>query len=102
MSVGAYAHGNNEHIQGTVTQITGNAITVQLANKTTKTVTVADLTKFERSGKKALVQDLKVGDRVVIDVEKGKLQALEVKFGAPAAKKAAAAKTAPAEQGHKN
>ena len=95
VTVGAYAHGDNEHIQGTVTQITASAITVQLANKTTKTVTVADHTTFEMSGKKATLQDLKVGNRVVVDVEKGKLEAHEVKFGPPPAKKA------PAEHAHK-
>ena len=95
VSVGAYAHNDNDHIKGTVTQITGNAITVQLADKTTKTVTVAERTAFEKSGKKAVLQDLKVGDRVVIEVKKGMLRAEEVRFGAPAA-----TPKAPAEHVH--
>ena len=90
MNVAIYAHGANDHIQGTVSQITDKAITVQLVNKTTKTVTVAGRTTFAKSGRRAGLIDLKVGDRVVIDVEKGKLEALEVKFGPPAAKTAAA------------
>ena len=88
LSVVAYAHGDKEHIQGTVTQISAKSITVQLANKTTKTVTVQADTAFKKSGKKATLQDLQVGDRVVIDVDKGKLEAEEVQFGPPAAKKA--------------
>ena len=90
-SVGAYAHGNNDHIQGTVAQIADKAITIQLANKTTKTVTLAAGTVFEKSGKRAALADLHVGERVIIDVEKGKLEAREVRFGPPPSKKAAAA-----------
>ena len=95
LSVVAYAHGDREHIQGTVTQISAKAITVQLANKTTKILTVQADTVFKKSGKHATLQDLQVGDRVVIDVDKGKLEAEEVQFGPPAAKKA------PAERAHK-
>ena len=96
LGVVAYAHGDKEHIQGTVTQISAKAITVQLANKTTKILTVQSDTAFKMSGKRATLQDLKVGDRVVIDVDKGKLAAEEVQFGPPAAKKA----PAPAEHAH--
>ena len=98
LSVVAYAHGDKEHIQGTVTQISAKAITVQLANKTTKILTVQADTAFKKSGKHAMFQDLKVGDRVIIDVDKGKLEAEEVQFGPPAAKKA----PAPSEHAHKN
>ena len=97
IGVVAYAHGDKEHIQGTVTQISAKSITVQLANKTTKTVTVQADTAFKKSGKRATLQDLQVGDRVVIDVAKGKLEAEEVQFGPPAAKKA----PAPVEHAHK-
>ena len=94
-SVPAWAHGSNEHIQGAVTAISAKAITVQLANKTTKTVTVTEHSTFVKSGKRATLQDLTVGDRVVIDVEKGKLEAEEVRFGPPPAKA-----PAPAAQAH--
>ena len=92
IAVGAYARGNKEHIEGTVTQLTDNAITVQLKNKTTKTLTVAEHTNFEweESGQRATLKDLRVGDRVVIEVEKGKLEAHEVNFGPPTANKAPA------------
>ena len=52
-SVTAYAHGGSEHIQGTVTAINAKAITVQSANKTTKTVTVTEHSTFVKSGKRA-------------------------------------------------
>jgi ribosomal protein S1 len=98
LTIAAYAHGNNDHILGVVSQISDAGITVQLANKTSKTVTLVAQTTFEKSGHPAALRDLKVGDRVVIDVEKGKLEAHEVKFGPPAAKKATAATTHQHEQ----
>jgi len=84
----AFAHGNNAHVRGVVTQISAQSITVQLANNTSKTLTLSPKTSFERAGKPAAMSDLKVGDRVVIDVPKNSSEALEVQFGA-AAKKAA-------------
>jgi hypothetical protein len=63
LNVGVYAHGNNDHIQGVVSQISDAGITVQLANKTSKTVTLAAQTTFEKSGRPAALRDLKVGDR---------------------------------------
>ncbi len=78
----AAAHGTNAHVRGTVTQVTAQSITVQLANNTTKTLTVSPKTTFARAGKTAALTDLKVGDRVVIDVPKDSSEALEVQIGA--------------------
>jgi hypothetical protein len=82
LSTTALAHGNNAHVRGVVTQISAQSITVQLANNTTKTLTLSPKTSFERAGKPASMSDLKVGDRVVIDVPKNSSEALEVQFGA--------------------
>jgi hypothetical protein len=78
----AFAHGNNAHVRGVVTQVSAQSITVQLADKTTKTLTVNAKTTFERAGKAAAMTDVKVGDRVVIDVPKNSSDALEVQIGA--------------------
>jgi hypothetical protein len=78
----AFAHGNNAHVRGVVTQVSAQSITVQLADKTTKTLTVNAKTTFERAGKAAAMTDVKVGDRVVIDVPKNSSEALEVQIGA--------------------
>jgi exosome complex RNA-binding protein Rrp4 len=89
LGTAAFAHGNNDHVRGVVTQISAQSITVQLANKTSKTLTLSAKTTFERAGKPAGMNDLKVGDRVVIDVPKNTSEALEVQIGAalkPAAK----------------
>jgi len=75
------AHGTNAHVRGVVTQVSAQSITVQLANNTTKTLTVNAKTTFARAGKPAAVTDLKVGDRVVIDVPKDSSDALEVQIG---------------------
>jgi hypothetical protein len=78
----AFAHGNNAHVRGVVTQVSAQSITVQLADKTTKTLAVNAKTTFERAGKAAAMTDVKVGDRVVIDVPKNSSDALEVQIGA--------------------
>lgn len=97
LGVAAYAHGGHDHIRGTVAQINGQSVVVQTTAKATKTVTVVADTKFEKSGKPALFSDLKVGDRVVIDVPEGKLTAEEIQIGTATT----AAKAAPAEHAHK-
>lgn len=78
------AHGNNDHVRGTVSHVSETAIVVQTTDKQPKTLTLATTTTFERSGKPATLKDLKVGDRVVVDVPKGTLAAELIKFGAPA------------------
>ena len=99
LSVSAYAHGGFEHLRGTVTQITATTLTIEIMNKSTKststkTVTLADHTTFEKSGKPAELKDLKVGDRVIVEVPEGKSEAHIVKFGAPPPKSTAPANPA--------
>lgn len=81
LAVPAFAHGTNAHVRGVVTQVTAKSVTVQLADNTTKTLTLSAKTTFERAGKAAAMTDLKVGDRVVIDVPKNSSEALEVQIG---------------------
>src|ERR1700737_665970 len=80
----AFAHGGNEHVRGIVTQISAQSITVQTADKATKTLTVTDKTTFQRSGKAAHLEDVKVGDRVVVDVPQKTTNALLIQIGATA------------------
>src|SRR5712692_2454967 len=80
----AFAHGGNEHVRGVVTQISAQSITVQTSDKATKTLTLTDKTTFRRSGKAAHLADVKVGDRVVIDVPEKTTSALLIQIGAPA------------------
>lgn len=85
-TVAAFAHGDEQHIMGTVTAISGNSITVHTTAKPPKDVTVLVVasTQFVRSGAAASLQDLKVGDRVVIHAKPNadkKLEASMVEFG---------------------
>lgn len=88
----AFAHGDNDHVRGVVTAITPQSITVQTQGKATMTLAVTGKTVFEKSGARAQLADLKVGDRVVVDVPKSAKTATKeaelVRFGA--AKKAPA------------
>ena len=65
-----FAHGKGQHVMGTVTAMTDNSITVKTTAKDPVTVyTMAD-TKYEKDGAAASMNDLKVGDRVVIHATK--------------------------------
>src|SRR5262245_41088397 len=88
-----FAHGGNDHVRGVVTAVSAQSIAVQTtAPKATKTLTLSPKTIFKIGGKTARLSDLKVGDRVVVDVPEGKTEALEVQIGtAPQAAKAAPA-----------
>ena len=86
-AAGLWAHGGEEHVIGTVTQVSANSIVVKTAAKAPVTVAVAPATKFIKSKAAARVTDLSVGDRVVIHAVEGadeKLVADTVEFGAAA------------------
>ena len=93
----AFAHGDAVHVKGTVTQINGKSVTVQPVSKGAKAVTftVADHTEIDRGTKVASLADLKVGDRVVVEIPKGKTEAESIKIGAAVTAKPAAAGAAP-------
>lgn len=79
----AFAHGNEEHVIGTVASISKTSITVHTTKNETKEVAITDKTTFEsQKGSPAKAEDVKVGDRVVIHADKQgeKLVAHVVKF----------------------
>ena len=80
----ALAHGKEKHVMGTVTGIGQNSITVETTAQKTVTVNVSEKTKFTKSGEPASLNDLKVGDKVVIHAGQSgdKLVATQVQFGA--------------------
>src|SRR2546428_11269828 len=84
-----FAHNGVEHMRGTVTQITDQGITIATPERQTKTIRLLGATTFLKSGAAATLKDLKVGDKVVVDVVmKGQdMTAQSVKFGATAATK---------------
>ena len=84
VSVGALAHNGNEHVRGTIVEVSAKSLTVQLADKKVKTLSITAATEFEKSGKPAHLIDIKAGDRVVIDVPEHGTNALLIKIGAAA------------------
>jgi hypothetical protein len=82
-AVAASAHGDEEHVMGTVTKITADAITVKTTASAPVTVAVVAATTFTKGKTAAKLADLGVGDRVVIhakEPEEGKLVADTVQF----------------------
>lgn len=85
----SFAHGDEQNVMGTVTKVTDNAITVEVAakqgetQKTSVTVNIVSSTKFEKMGAAATIKDLKVGDRVAVHAAKkaNNLEAEVVKIG---------------------
>jgi len=80
----AFAHGNEQHVIGTVAKISSDSITVKTTANAMVTVSVASATEFTKGTSPAKIADLKVGDRVVIHADKDgdKLVAHTVQFGA--------------------
>lgn len=87
LSAVAFAHGDAVHVQGVVTQIDGHSVTIQPTGKGAKlmTFTAAAHTEIDRGGKVAAFTDLKVGDRVAVEIPKGKTEAESIKIGKPSA-----------------
>ena len=83
------AHGDNDHVRGVVTQLSADSVTVQVSATVSKTLSLNNKTTLEKSGHSARLGELKIGDRVIIDVPKGTTEARLIRFGAPAPKKGA-------------
>ncbi len=84
-SVTLFAHAGMEHVMGTVAAVTDTSITVDTVKHTKVTVLLNPSTKFSHSNAQASLQDLKVGDRVVVEAKPNpdkKLVAAEVRWGA--------------------
>jgi len=94
ITAAALAHGDEEHVIGTVASIAKDSITVKTAANALVTVGVVPQTTFMKNKAAAKLSDLSVGDRVVIHAKEpaeGKLVADTVQFSTPAAKPAPAA-----------
>jgi ribosomal protein S1 len=78
-----FAHGNEQHVMGTVTAIDNGSITVRTTAGSSVTIQLDPKTRFTKGGSAAAIAELKVGDRVVIHAMKDhdKLIARTVKFG---------------------
>ena len=95
----AFAHGDAEHVRGTVTSMTDSAITVQVSAKQARTITINSKTMVMKGEAHLSLKDVKVGDRVVLDVDKKTSIATEVKLGAAAPASTPATSTAQKRKG---
>src|SRR6266702_2104886 len=79
----AYAHNGMEHVMGTVASITDNSITVTTTAGKSQTVTTTADTKYSKMDAAITLNDIKVGDQVVIHAAKkdNKLIAATVQVG---------------------
>lgn len=86
LSPTVFAHGDQLHVMGTVTQIDATSITVKTTTGEITTVMIVAETKFVKGASTVTQQDVKVGDRVVIHAkpEGNMLHAAEVRIGTSA------------------
>jgi hypothetical protein len=86
-----FAHGDEQHVIGTVASVAKDSITVKTTANAMVTVAVVPQTTFTKNKAAAKLSDLNVGDRVVIHAKEpseGKLVADTVQFSTPSAKPA--------------
>lgn len=86
LSTFAAAHGNMDHVMGTISELTSHSISVKATDGTVKVVEFDSDTKFLKGDASVTVKDVHVGDRVVIHAHNhdNGLHAAEVKIGAMA------------------
>lgn len=83
LSTMALAHGDQQHVMGTVTKVETESISVKTTTGEVKVVIILPTTKFVKGTAGVTLQEIKVGDRVVIHAkpEGNVLNATEVKIG---------------------
>lgn len=78
LAVVAFAHGDMQHIMGTVTKVTESSITVKTTKGALVTVTVAAETKFMKDKAEVKISDVTVGTKVVIEAKKDEKDATKL------------------------
>ena len=66
----ASAQADTEHLRGTVTKVARATITIQATDNQTRTITIDPKAMIMRGNAHLTVRDVKVGDRVVLDVDR--------------------------------
>jgi hypothetical protein len=79
----AFAHGDEQHITGTVSKVTDLAITVTTTSGKSVEVALTSKTTFSKDAKTITAKEIKEGDLVVIHAKKNgeKLEATSVRIG---------------------
>ena len=86
ISAVAFGHGANDHVRGVVTDVSATSVTVETATAPAAThdTQAHPKTTYRIQGKTARAADLKVGQRVVIDVPQKTSDALVIQIGVAA------------------
>ena len=79
----ALAHGDEQHIMGTISNVTDSTVTVTTTKGKSVVVALTSQTTFSKEGSKITAKEIKQGDRVVIHAKKNgdKLEAASVQIG---------------------
>jgi hypothetical protein len=79
----AFAHGNEHHVMGTVSNVTDSTITVTTSDGKSVDIALTPQTTFTKNDKTITAKEIKEGDRVVIHAKKNgsKLEATSVRIG---------------------
>src|SRR5687767_12969246 len=82
-SSAALAHGGPGNLLGTVRDVTEGHVVVTARDGHEVTVQLTEKTSYEKAGKPAARQDVVVGARVAVKLEKDGKTAVTVKIGSP-------------------
>jgi hypothetical protein len=84
------AHNGVEHVMGTLTAKTGKTVTIDTVKHAKVTILLDASTTYNWNDKAATLNDLKVGERVVVNAKEGpdeKLHVVSVRWGANSSSK---------------
>ena len=84
-AAGAFAHNGIEHVMGTLSAKSDTSVTVETPKHTKVTVLLDPATTYNWNDKAATFNDLKLGERVVVNAKEDssdKLHAVSVRWGA--------------------
>jgi hypothetical protein len=82
---GAYAHNGIEHVMGTLSSKSSASVIVETPKHTKVTVLLDATTTYSFNDKKASLDDLKLGERVVVNAKESadeKLHGVSIRWGA--------------------
>src|SRR6266545_544895 len=74
-------HGQPEHVRGTVTAVTDTVITIRTTENQTRTITIDAKTMIMRGSAHVPTKDVKVGERIVVDINEPTSVAREIQLG---------------------
>ena len=67
----ALAHEGHKHVMGTVAAVSADQLQVKTKDGKSVTVSLTQTTRYMKGKEKATLADVHVGDRVVVDLDKG-------------------------------